>query len=184
MFYCSLHRNVLWAKALPFLRSYIVLQPIRSKFILNYFTEINKVQTGGALPAVQALKKPKIEKTTNGNTLSPVSENVPPSSQVPAAESPEVPVATRPPPQTHHFRRPADVFDSKLYQPTKLMEKVFIPVKEYPKVNIYFLPNVQLWNPNLSWLMKCYHLSLHCLFFCIIQCSSEVLSSKFMWKVH
>ncbi|XP_027041531.1 KH domain-containing, RNA-binding, signal transduction-associated protein 2-like [Pocillopora damicornis] len=97
--------------------------------------EINKVQTGGALPAVQALKKPKIEKTTNGNTLSPVSENVPPSSQVPAAESPEVPVATRPPPQTHHFRRPADVFDSKLYQPTKLMEKVFIPVKEYPKFN-------------------------------------------------
>ena len=147
---------------------------------LNYFTEINKVQTGGALPAVQALKKPKIEKTTNGNTLSPVSENVPPSSQVPAAESPEVPVATRPPPQTHHFRRPADVFDSKLYQPTKLMEKVFIPVKEYPKVNISFLPNVQLWNPNLSWLMKCYHLSLHFLFFCIIQYSSEVLSSKFM----
>lgn len=74
---------------------------------MNYLTEINKVQTGGALTAVQALKKPKVEKTSNGNALSPVSENVPASSQVPAPESPEVPAVTRPPPQTHHFRRPA-----------------------------------------------------------------------------
>ena len=111
---------------------------LNSKFDMNYFTEINRVQTGGPLPVVQGVKKAKVEKTTNGNALSPVAENIPASSQVPVAEPPEVPPNTRPP-QTHHFRRPADVFDSKLYQPTKLSEKVFIPVKEYPKVSLYFL---------------------------------------------
>ncbi|KAL9979906.1 hypothetical protein ACROYT_G008424 [Oculina patagonica] len=102
--------------------------------------EINRMQNGGALPAGQ-VKKPKVETTTNGSSILPLSESpvvskpLPASGQLPPVASPETPVAPNPRPPPHQFRRPADVFDSKLYQPTKLSEKVFIPVKDYPKFN-------------------------------------------------
>lgn len=105
------------------------------------FSEINRMQNGGALPAGQ-VKKPKVETTTNGSSILPLSESpvvskpLPASGQLPPVASPETPVAPNPRPPPHQFRRPADVFDSKLYQPTKLSEKVFIPVKDYPKVSI------------------------------------------------
>ncbi|XP_020621212.1 KH domain-containing, RNA-binding, signal transduction-associated protein 3-like [Orbicella faveolata] len=101
--------------------------------------EINRMQNGGALPVGQV--KLKVEKTTNGNTIPPASESPVVSKPLPAAaQLPVAPVASpeTPPPArlpTHQFRRPVDVFDSKLYQPTKLSEKVFIPVKDYPKFN-------------------------------------------------
>ena len=95
------------------------------------------MQNGGALPVGQ-VKKPKVETTTNGSSIAPLSESpvvskpLPAVGQLPPVASPETPPNPRPP---HQFRRPADVFDSKLYQPTKLSEKVFIPVKDYPKVS-------------------------------------------------
>lgn len=106
--------------------------------MLFEFSEINRMQNGGALPAGQ-VKKAKVE-TTNGSSVPPASESpvvskpLPAGSQLPPGSNPE---ATPPNPKPHHqFRRPADVFDSKLYQPIKLSEKVFIPVKDYPKVGI------------------------------------------------
>lgn len=103
------------------------------------FSEINRMQSGGSLP-VRPTVQLRVEKTTNGNATSPVSESpvvskpLPAAAQLPVAPvtSPETPTPARLPP--HQFRRPADVFDSKLYQPMKLSEKVFIPVKDYPKV--------------------------------------------------
>lgn len=101
-------------------------------------TEINRMQCGGALPAGQVIgKERREEKATNGSSIpglsdSPATAKATPGSQEPQSESPEVTPGPRPPPR--QFRRPADVFDSKLYQPTKLSEKVFIPVKDYPKV--------------------------------------------------
>lgn len=101
------------------------------------------MQSGGALPPGQVIaKERRDEKATNGSSIpgisdSPVADKPLPvaaSSQGPPVASPEVVPVTRPPQQHHHFRRPADVFDSKLYKPTKLSEKVFIPVKDYPKV--------------------------------------------------
>ena len=99
------------------------------------------MQNGGTLPVGQV--KIKVDKTTNGNAIPPASESPVVSKPLPAAaQLPVAPVAspeTPPPPARlppHQFRRPADVFDSKLYQPTKLSEKVFIPVKDYPKVGI------------------------------------------------
>lgn len=97
------------------------------------------MQSGGALP-VRPTVQLRVEKTTNGNATSPVSESpvaskpLPAAAQLPVAPvtSPETPTPARLTP--HQFRRPADVFDSKLYQPMKLSEKVFIPVKDYPKV--------------------------------------------------
>ena len=122
------------------------------------------MQTGGAAPVGQVnLKKDRREETTNGGSIpglpdSPVlNKPLPVSGQVPTSASPEVTPITRPPPQ-HSFRKPADVFDSKLYQPTKLSEKVFIPVKDYPKVgasdcmctfHVYFMV---LFCFILSWL--------------------------------
>lgn len=101
--------------------------------------EINRMQCGGALPAGQVIgKERREEKATNGSSIpglsdGPVTAKATPGSQEPPSESPEVTPGPRPPPR--QFRRPADVFDSKLYQPTKLSEKVFIPVKDYPKFN-------------------------------------------------
>jgi len=112
------------------------------------FSEINRMQNGGALPVGQV--KLKVEKTTNGNTIPPASESPVVSKPLPAAaQLPVAPVASpeTPPPArlpTHQFRRPVDVFDSKLYQPTKLSEKVFIPVKDYPKVGIKFVIEMDL----------------------------------------
>lgn len=107
------------------------------------------MQNGGALPVGQV--KLKVDKTTNGNAIPPASESpvvakpLPAAAQLPAASpvtSPETPPPVRVPP--HQFRRPVDVFDSKLYQPTKLSEKVFIPVKDYPKVSIKFVIEMEL----------------------------------------
>lgn len=103
-------------------------------------TEINRIQKGGSLPGGPVLKKAKVE---NGNAIPPMSESpvaLPPNVQVPPVASPaDTSPNVRPPPQHHQFRRPADVFDSKLYQPTKLSEKVFIPIKDYPKVSTCIL---------------------------------------------
>ena len=120
------------------------------------FSEINRMQNGGALPVGQV--KLTVEKTTNGNAISPASESpvgtkpLPAAAQLPVAPvtSPETPAPARLPP--HQFRRPADVFDSKLYQPTKLSEKVFIPVKDYPKVGIKTVLEVDL---DISSLSNC-----------------------------
>ncbi|XP_029201572.1 KH domain-containing, RNA-binding, signal transduction-associated protein 3-like isoform X2 [Acropora muricata] len=89
--------------------------------------EINRIQNGGS--------KERDAKETNGSPLpglseSPVSGNVLATGQEPS--SPEVPPTRGP---GHRPFRKADFFDSKLYKPTKLSEKVFIPVKDYPKFN-------------------------------------------------
>ena len=102
-------------------------------------TEINRMQSGGTVPAGQVIaNERREEKETNGSSIpglsdSPVSVN---SGQAPPTANPEIAPGPRPPPR-RQFRRPADVFDSKLYQPTKLSEKVFIPVKDYPKVGAF-----------------------------------------------
>ena len=94
------------------------------------------MQTGGAVPVGQvSVKQERREETasTNGSSIPGLSDSPVGTNQGPLTTSAEVAPTPRPPPQ-HQFRRPADVFDSKLYKPTKLTEKVFIPVKEYPKV--------------------------------------------------
>ena len=112
-------------------------------------TEINRMQSGGTVPAGQVIaNERRDEKETNGSSIpglsdSPVSVS---SGQAPPTTNPEIAPGPRPPPR-RQFRRPADVFDSKLYQPTKLSEKVFIPVKDYPKVGA--LSSVQLF--GLVW---------------------------------
>jgi len=107
------------------------------------------MQNGGALPVGQV--KIKVEKTTNGNAIPPTPESPVASKPLPAAtQLPVAPVASpeapAPPARlpTHQFRRPVDVYDSKLYQPTKLSEKVFIPVKDYPKVGTKFVIEMDL----------------------------------------
>ena len=68
------------------------------------------------------------------------------------------PVENVPRPNREHrpFKKPVDPFDGKLYQPIKLSEKVFIPIKDYPKVRgcyyYYFSLCVMTyiqWNPAL-----------------------------------
>ncbi|XP_068681090.1 KH domain-containing, RNA-binding, signal transduction-associated protein 2-like isoform X2 [Montipora foliosa] len=92
--------------------------------------EINQLQSGST--------KERDEKETNGSSIpgladSPVGGNSLPVAQEPSGGSPEVTTGTRQPP--HRYIRKPDFFDSKLYKPTKLSEKVFIPVKDYPKFN-------------------------------------------------
>lgn len=114
--------------------------------------EINRIQSGGS--------KERDEKETNGNAIpglsdSPVGGNVLPPGQEPS--SPEVTPATRPPVH-RQFRKP-DFFDSKLYKPTKLSEKVFIPVKDYPKVGDLFLKRKRCYSPINNFTSKHTHFS-------------------------
>lgn len=103
-----------------------------SSFYFYGLPEINRMQTGGAVPVGQVSVKQETA-STNGSSISGLSDSPAVTNQGPLTTSAEVAPTPRPLPQ-HQFRRPADVFDSKLYKPTKLTEKVFIPVKEYPKV--------------------------------------------------
>lgn len=88
---------------------------------------------------IQKERRDEKATVTNGGSIPAISDSpvAAASSQGPPSASPEVVKPNTRPPPHHQFRRPADVFDSKLYQPTKLSEKVFIPVKDYPKVGSF-----------------------------------------------
>ena len=108
--------------------------------------EINRIQNGGS--------KERVEKETNGSPIPGLSES-PGNGQEPS--SPEVP-PTRVP--GHRPFRKADFFDSKLYKPTKLSEKVFIPVKDYPKVGDLVLKRTRCYSLiNNNFISKHPHFS-------------------------
>ena len=97
-------------------------------------TEINKIQSGE-----NPMGSPKHgldESTKNGNS------NESEGSMAGAKSPVEGPVRR----EQRPYKKPVDPFDSKLYQPIRLTEKVFIPAKDFPKVGGFeqFFPTVCL----------------------------------------
>ena len=90
----------------------------------NSVSEINRIQSGGIPPVLSPKAIKEEEAAENGNL----------GEGTPMGVAPEASPQNAPP---RSFRKPNpdSIYEGKLYKPIKLTEKVWVPVKEFPKVS-------------------------------------------------
>ena len=93
---------------------------------LNPVLEINRIQSGG-VPPVLSPKALKEEEAAENGTLGDTAPMV-------VAVTPETAPQPVPPPRSYR-KNPDSIYEGKLYKPIKLSEKVWVPVKDFPKVS-------------------------------------------------
>lgn len=89
--------------------------------------EINRIQSGGVPPVLSPKALKEEEAAENGS----LGDTAP----MAVAVTPEAAPQPVPPPRPYRKPNPDSIYEGKLYKPIKLSEKVWVPVKDFPKFN-------------------------------------------------